>query len=73
MVSVIQSVVFRKPISIGEAKQHLASMGLKYSKHDVTPNTIRFRQHDPKILEHAGYRFRNKEFKYGYLVLAIKA
>ena len=69
-MSVIQSVIFNRPVSLDEAKIFLKTHKFKYGKVDVTPHTIRFRQRDPKPLEAAGYYFRTVPFKYGHFVIA---
>jgi len=50
--SITQSVVFpKKDFTITEAKDWLKRHDLKRSKVDVKPNTLRFRQHDPKVCQ----------------------
>jgi len=50
--SITQSVIFaKKDFTITEAKDWLRKHDLKRSKVDVTPNTLRFRQHDPKVCQ----------------------
>ncbi len=67
----VQSVVFNRPIEISTARKWLKIHGFRHDyKVDVTPNTLRFRQHDPAELERKHYRFRTKQFPLGYFVLA---
>lgn len=42
-----QSVVFRRPYDLDEAKHWLRRHGFVHTDVDVTPHTYRFRQHTP--------------------------
>ena len=72
--AVVQSVLFDKPkYTNTKAVKWLIKHG--YTKHelDEKPNHLRYRQCDPKALEHRGYHFVNKHLGKGIiLVLAYK-
>ncbi len=65
----LQSVVFRRnETTLKEAKAFLRRHNLKDGEPDITPNTYRFRQMEPK----PEYRYRTKPIPGGFLVLAYK-
>ena len=69
----IQSVVFYKTeMTMKEALAFLRRHGYRTDKLDITPNTYRFRQADPDVLERRHYRFRTRGFPGGFFVLAYE-
>lgn len=67
---VIQSVTFSNYTTPATAKKWLKKHGLKYGDMDTKTNTIRFRQHDPKLFE----KFSSKKLggdKYDYVILTL--
>jgi len=68
--SITQSVVFPKSkFTITQAKDWLRRHDLKRSKVDVKPNTLRFRQHDPKVCQKE--HFFAKKIKQGDITLVM--
>jgi hypothetical protein len=68
----VQSVILSREYfgSPREAREWIQGHGYRYSPPDITPQYYRFRQIDPKALEHT-HRFRSVELKgVGYLILA---
>ena len=69
---VVQSVILSRDHfkTLDQAKAWLMEHNYKYTSPDVTPHYYRFRQRDPKALEHT-HRFRSIELKdIGYLIMA---
>lgn len=69
-MSIIQSVIFKREYGVSKARDWLKNNGYGTSKVDITPDSLRFRQYDPKPLENMGYRFRTIKFKHGSFVIA---
>jgi hypothetical protein len=69
-MSIIQSVIFKREYGISKARAWLTQNGFGTSKVDITPESLRFRQYDPKNLEAQGYRFRTKRFAHGSFIIA---
>lgn len=69
-MSIIQSVVFNKDYGLVAARKWLAKNGHGAHFVDEKENTYRFRQYDPKQLEHMGYTFRTTPFEHGFFVIA---
>ena len=69
-MSVIQSIIFKREYGVSQARAWLSSHGFGSSKVDITPESLRFRQYDPKPLEAQGYRFRTTKFAHGSFVIA---
>lgn len=68
--SITQSVVFPKDkFTIIQAKDWLRRHDLKRSKVDVKPNTLRFRQHDPKVCQKE--HFFSKKIQQGKVTLVM--
>ena len=69
---IVQSVILSRERfnRLDQAKKWIQDHEYKYSTPDVTPHYFRFRQRDPKSLEHT-HRFRSIELKgIGYLIVA---
>lgn len=62
----IQSVVFRRPYDLDEARRWLHTHGLLSRDVDTTPHTYRFRQQPPDPSK----RYRVKDLGRMFLVLA---
>ena len=69
-MSIIQSVVFKREYGVSQARSWLSSHGFGSNKVDITPESLRFRQYDPKPLEASGYRFITKKFAHGSFIIA---
>jgi hypothetical protein len=69
-MSIIQSIIFKREYGVSQARAWLSSHGFGTSKVDITPESLRFRQYDPKNLEAMGYKFRTKKFAHGSFVIA---
>jgi hypothetical protein len=69
-MSIIQSIIFKREYGVSRARDWLTSHGFGTSKIDITPESLRFRQYDPKNLEAMGYRFRTKKFAHGSFIIA---
>ena len=69
-MALIQSVIFLKSYGERAARHWLQQEGFHSNKIDVTPHTLRFRQHDPHTLEAHHYHFATKPFSHGYFVIA---
>ena len=70
-MSIIQSIVFKREYGVLRAREWLKLHGFGSGKIDITPESLRFRQYDPKPLEAMGYRFRTKKFAQGSLIIAF--
>ncbi len=70
-MSIVQSVIFKREYGISNARTWLSRNGFGSSKVDITPESLRFRQYDPKPLEAMGYTFRTKKFAHGSFVIAF--
>lgn len=65
----VQSIVFPKTkFSQSEALKWLLSHKYNYSKIDITPNTYRFRQHEPS----PGASYYSKTLENGVILIIIK-
>lgn len=63
----LQSIVFRRAeMTLKEAYDFLRRHNYKHDKVDITPNTYRFRQHDPV----PDARYATKDFPGGFFVLS---
>jgi len=69
-MSIIQSIVFKREYGVLRARDWLRANGFGSNKIDITPESLRFRQYDPKPLEASGYRFRTKKFAHGSFIIA---
>jgi len=70
---IVQSVIFDKnKYDIKSSRKWLKENGYKSSKVDIEPNTLRFRQLDPKKMEKEGYtKYRNKKLGKSGISLVI--
>jgi hypothetical protein len=67
---IIQSVIFKREYGLSRARDWLSYHGFSTAKVDITPESLRFRQYDPKNLEAMGYKFRTKKFAHGSFIFA---
>jgi hypothetical protein len=70
-MSIIQSIIFKREYGVTRARDWLRANGFGNNKIDVTPESLRFRQYDPKHLEAMGYKFRTKKFAHGSFIIAF--